>query len=46
MMKQTLMADLVRQLLGMPHKDGKFSLVMELLAVAVLVVKPTLNLKM
>jgi hypothetical protein len=46
MMKQTLMADLARQLLGMPLRDGKFSLVMELSVVVVLVVRLTLSQKM
>jgi hypothetical protein len=46
MMKQTLTADLVRQLLGMPLRGGKFFLVMELLVVVVLVVRLTLSLKM
>jgi hypothetical protein len=40
------MEDLTRQLLGMPLRGGKFSLVMELLAVVAPVIKHTLNQKM
>jgi hypothetical protein len=40
------MEDLTKQLLGTPLRDGKFSLVMELLVVAAPAIKHTLNQKM